>query len=90
MTDEENMEQRLILFSERLHREKLLASSALVADAGLMIQRLAKENAKLLEGIRYWSYCTSEWMRATAPEKCDELAGFLMGCKIAPYYMPKE
>lgn len=90
MTDEENMEQRLILCSERLHREKLLASSELVADAGLMIQSLAKENAKLLEGIRYWSYCTSEGMRTTAPEKCDELMGFLMGCKIAPYYMPKE
>lgn len=62
-------------------------------DAGELRTKLIEvqaENAKLLEGIRYWSYCMSEGMRATAPEKCDELMGFLIGCKIDPYYMPKE
>ena len=48
------------------------------------------ENSKLLEGIRYWSYCMSEGMRATAPEKCEELFDFLIQCKIAPYYMSEK
>lgn len=49
---------------------------------------LKKEIDRLLDGIRYWSYCMSEGMRATCPEKVEELMDFLISCKIAPYYKP--
>lgn len=61
-----------------------------VGELRTKLTEVQAENATLLEGIRYWSYCTSEGMRSGCPEKCEELADFLMGCKIAPYYMPKE
>lgn len=62
--------------------------SGIVSQLNNYIAGVNADRAKLLEGIRYWSYCTSEGMRATAPEKCDELFDFLIQCKIAPYYMP--
>ena len=49
---------------------------------------LVADRNRLLQAIAYWSHCTSEGMRLTCPEKCDELADFLISCKISPWYIP--
>ena len=46
-----------------------------------------EEIQRLRDGIRYWSYCMSEGMRITCPEKVTELMDFLISLKIAPYYV---
>jgi hypothetical protein len=51
------------------------------------IERLKEELAKLRDNVSYWSYCMSQGMRAECPEKVQELADFLIGLKIAPYYV---
>jgi hypothetical protein len=53
------------------------------------IELLLHDRNRLLLAIDYWSHCMSEGMRATCPEKCDELASFLISCKVAPWYIPK-
>jgi hypothetical protein len=45
------------------------------------------ELRRVRNGVDYWSYCMSEGMRKTCPEKVDELMDFLISLKIAPYYV---
>jgi hypothetical protein len=50
-------------------------------------ERLRGELTRVADGVRYWCYCMSEGMRATCPEKVEELTDFLISLKIAPYYV---
>ena len=59
-----------------------------LAAARQRIETLEAENSRLIDGVRYWSYCMSQGMRAECPEKVEQLMDFLISCKIAPYYMP--
>jgi hypothetical protein len=52
-----------------------------------VMRDLIKERDRLLEGVRSWSYCTSQGMRGECPEKVEQLADWLLSCKIAPYYL---
>ena len=52
-----------------------------------VLNDLIQERDRLLAGIRDWSYCTSQGMRRECPEKVEELAEFLISCKIAPWYI---
>ncbi len=67
--------------------DKKGSAYALLGEAKAEIERLKTETSRLIEGMRYWSYCMSEGMRATCPEKCEELMDFLISCQIAPYYV---
>ena len=51
-----------------------------------VVRDLIKERDAILEGLRYWSYCTSKGMMETCPEKVEELADFLIKHGIAPYF----
>ena len=53
------------------------------------IKLLLQDRERLLLAIDYWSHCMSEGMRMTCPEKCNELADFLISCKVSPWYIPK-
>lgn len=56
----------------------------------VLLQHYRESQARLAairEQVQYWSYCTSEGMRATCPEKVDELADFMIDLKIAPWYI---
>lgn len=50
-------------------------------------EKLEAERKRLRDGIDYWSYCMSQGMLQTCPEKVDQLTEFLMSCKIAPWYI---
>jgi len=52
-----------------------------------VLRDLIKERDRLRDGIDFWSYCMSQGMRDTCPERVEELADFLMSCKVAPYYI---
>ena len=52
-----------------------------------LINELQSENERMLDGIRYWSYCMDSGMRRECPEKVDELADFLVSLHIAPYHI---
>ena len=50
-----------------------------------VLRDLIKERDRLRDGIDFWSYCMSQGMLETCPEKVDELADFLIRCKVAPW-----
>ena len=54
-----------------------------------VLSDLIKERDLLLDGIKYWSYCASEGMRVKCPEKVEELAAFLISCKVSPWYVSR-
>lgn len=55
-----------------------------------VLRDLIKERDRLLDSIKFWSYCMSQGMLATCPERVDELANFLISCKVAPWYIPTK
>lgn len=52
-----------------------------------VLRDLINDRDRLRDGIDYWSYCMSQGMQQTCPEKVDELGDFLMSCKVAPWYV---
>ena len=52
-----------------------------------VVRELLKERDRLREGVKAWAYCTSEGMKAFAPEKVNDLADFLLSCNVSPYYI---
>ena len=46
---------------------------------------LERKLAEARAGIDFWAYCMDQGMQATCPEKVEELCGFLMAFKVAPY-----
>lgn len=52
-----------------------------------VLRDVIKERDRLRDGIDFWSYCMSQGMRETCPEKVEELAAFLISCKVAPWYI---
>lgn len=74
--------------------EMLEGDYATLSQLEAEIERLKKDNEqlqaeieRLRDNIRYWSYCTSQGMRAECPAKVEDLANFLISLGIAPYYM---
>jgi hypothetical protein len=55
-----------------------------------VLRDLIKERDRLLAGIFRWSYCASEGMKKNCPNECEDLAAFLLSCKIAPYYIERK
>jgi len=67
--------------AERLVRERDEALEKNWADHYFRQWQEAQEQIKqLLSGVAYWSYSTELGMRASAPEKSEELADFLSRC----------
>lgn len=54
---------------------------------GATIKELRDELKRVRDGVEFWSYCMSEGMRTTCPERVTELMDFLISLKIAPYYV---
>lgn len=74
--------------AERLF--KSAQDGEIIGDGREQVALLLKDRERLINAIGYWSHCTSEGMRMTCPEKCSELADFLISCKVAPWYIPRK
>ena len=64
--------------------------SLLCERAALVIEGLREENERIREGVRNWSYCTSQGMYMWCPEKVHKLNDFLVSLGIAPFHIAYE